>query len=324
MKQKATLKEVAKVAGVSPITVSRFVNTPDLVSHSAREKIVAAIGKTGYIPNAAARQLKTSQSNIVFFMVPNIRNDLYAALSHELMLRLAPLNKSLFICDYNFQDELEQMLMQEIFKHRPAAIVLAAGDGMGLSQLQLLNAANIPVVQIDRINENITDSVNIQLDNYRGGQLAAEYLLAQHIRRAVVISGNTRRVFSTRIEGFKAVCSAHDLALEIIEMDLLALSRPDSPLIDLTGETGYFLLNSDIANRFLLKNLPDLSERISERIVTFDGVTHGAFLPHKLVSVEYDQAYFVEAIAHHLNLLFDGHSLVAESITIPVSLTKGI
>jgi DNA-binding LacI/PurR family transcriptional regulator len=317
-RNKATLKEVAKVAGVSPITVSRFVNTPDLVSVGARGKIIAAIEQTGYIPNAAARQLKTSQSDIVFFVVPNIRNELYATLSHELMLRLSAINKSLFICDYNFQDKLEQMLMQEIFKHRPAAIVMAAGDGMSNGQLQLLNSSKIPVIQFDRVNEAISSVANIQLDNYSGGVLAAQYLLEKKVKKAVVFTGNTRRVLSTRVDGFNDVFSQVGIDVEMLEFDLHNNKFEDLHHFDVSGDTGYFLLNSDIANTFLLTNRNKLTQTLADRIVVFDGVTNGGFLPFALTTVDYNYASFVDHIVESLASIFEQPLPLESDIVIPV------
>lgn len=327
MRNKATLKEVAKVAGVSPITVSRFINTPDQVSEVARKKIVTAIEQTGYIPNAAARQLKTDHSDIVFFVVPNIRNDLYASLSHELMLKLAQHNKSLFICDYNFQDQLEQMLIQEIYKHRPAAIVMASGDGMSDAQLQLLNASKIPVIQFDRINQQIGSVINIEIDNFSGGQLAARRLLQHNVKRAVILSGKTKRVMNARIEGFSSVFEQAGLPVEVIQVDFAGQRLSTSVEFDISGETGYFLLNSDIANDFLLKHIEQISGPLAEKVVLFDRLAYGDFLPFSLTYVAYDRAVFVELISSALEAIFSGKALQfnAEPI-IPVELqnTAGI
>ncbi len=321
MRNKATLKEVAKAAGVSPITVSRFINTPDQVSSSAREKIVAAIEQTGYIPNAAARQLKTNQSDIVFFVVPNIRNELYASLSHELMLKLAQYNKSLFICDYNFQDQLEQMLIQEIYKHRPAAIVMASGDGMSDAQLQLLNASKIPVIQFDRINPQISSVMNIEIDNFAGGQLAAQRLIQQQVKRAVILAGKTKRVMNARIEGFTAVFQKMKLPVETIQVDFAGQRIATSVEFDVSGETGYFLLNSDIANDFLLKHIGQITEPLASRVVSFDPLAYGDFLPFSLNYVAYDRALFVELISTALDKVFSGKALPFNSEhIIPVEL----
>ncbi len=320
MRKKATLKDVAEIAGVSPITVSRFVNTPDLVSSSAREKIVRAIEESGYIPNAAARQLKTSQSDIVFFLVPNIRNELYSTLSHELMLKLSAMNKSLFICDYNFQDKLEQMLMHEIYKHRPAAIVMAAGDGMEDAQLQLLNTSKIPVIQFDRINDKITSIATVELDNYRGGQLAAGYLLEKQVNKAVLFAGNTKRVMTARKDGFIAECRKAGVDVECVEVDMYHQSPEVFNLTDAVDDTGYFLLNSDIANRFLLTNIGKLSQHTAERIVTFDHVTNGEFLPYPVASIHYDYSLFVETIYDCLVQLFTTETVPGNRVTIPVVL----
>ena len=319
---KATLKDVAREAGVAPITVSRFVNDPKQVSEKAVARIVAAIEKTGYVPNAAARQLKTAHSNIVFFIVPNIRNELYASLSHELMLKLSRHKKSLFICDYNFQDELEEMLILEVLKHRPAAIVMASGDGITLEQIMLLKSSRIPVIQFDRINGAIDSAVNLQLDNYRGGVLAAEYLISKGVKRVVAYSGDTKRVFSARIEGLKDTLNKQGITLQIIEAEMGNNATNEAHPLDTSGDAGYFLLNSDIASRFFALNTAMMTTETAERIICFDHLPNGDFLPFPIATIDYDKSVFVSQILTSLTQVFDGETVQKKQLQIPVKIAK--
>jgi LacI family transcriptional regulator, gluconate utilization system Gnt-I transcriptional repressor len=320
IQKRATLKDVAKVAGVSPITVSRFVNTPSLVRESSREKIIAAITETGYIPNAAARQLKTNMSNVVYLIVPSIKNELYATISHELMLQLSQCGKTLFICDYNFQYQLEEIFILEIIKHRPAAIVMASGEVITKSQAELLKSSNIPVIQFDRINDDIDSPVNIQIDNYNGGKLAGEYFLTKRVKQVVVFSGNTEMVLNTRIRGISDVLEKAKVDINVVELDLNNSPVEGRFTLDLSGDTGYFLLNSDITNSFLLKNVSSISQFLADRIISFDSVRNADFLPFKLTKIDYNISTFISLIFSGLTEIFECNSLKSNDVSIPVTI----
>ena len=70
----ATLDDVAKMAKVSPITVSRVINRPELVSEKTQKKVRNAIRKTGYVPNMLAGALVSQRSRLVIVVVPNVAN----------------------------------------------------------------------------------------------------------------------------------------------------------------------------------------------------------------------------------------------------------
>src|SRR4030095_4676793 len=86
---RATLKDVARVAGVTSITVSRYLRDPSIVSEVTAEKVRMALRETGYVPNKQAGQLASGRSNMVAALVPNLANSVFAenvqSLSHGLL-----------------------------------------------------------------------------------------------------------------------------------------------------------------------------------------------------------------------------------------------
>src|SRR5881392_3835332 len=72
-----TLHDVAKLAGVAPITASRAVNTPDQVSDEVRRRVQDAIARTGYVPNILAGGLASSRSRLVAAVVPTIAGPVF-------------------------------------------------------------------------------------------------------------------------------------------------------------------------------------------------------------------------------------------------------
>ena len=84
-----TLHDVAKLAGVAPITASRAVNTPDQVSEEVRKRVSAAIARTGYVPNRLAGSLASTRSRLVAAVVPTISGPVFLGTVQALTESLA-------------------------------------------------------------------------------------------------------------------------------------------------------------------------------------------------------------------------------------------
>ena len=75
---KIRLTEVAKLAGVSPITASRFFRNPDALSLSKRERVDSAVKELGYVPNLAARALASHRTEVIGVVIPSLTNSVFA------------------------------------------------------------------------------------------------------------------------------------------------------------------------------------------------------------------------------------------------------
>ena len=73
-----TIKDVAKLAGVHPSTVSRVINNDSRISEKTKNKVLFIINKLGYTPNAVARGLKTKRTYTIGMLVPDITNPFFA------------------------------------------------------------------------------------------------------------------------------------------------------------------------------------------------------------------------------------------------------
>src|SRR3546814_19769868 len=88
-----TLRDVARLAGVAPITASRVLNTPDQVAQETRQKVLDAVQRTGYVPNRMARGLASSRSRLIAAVVPSTVMSVF-------METIAALNGTLFDAGY--------------------------------------------------------------------------------------------------------------------------------------------------------------------------------------------------------------------------------
>ena len=83
-----TILDVAKKAGVSAMTVSRYFNQPDMLAPTTRERVCEAIEQLQYVPNAAARSLVSGRTNTVALILSDITNPFYTPGAHDVLISL--------------------------------------------------------------------------------------------------------------------------------------------------------------------------------------------------------------------------------------------
>lgn len=186
-KKNISIKEIAKLSGVSVATVSRVINNNGRFSEETRKKVNAIIKEYGYTTNIAAKSLRTSQSKTIGLLVPNIDNNWFSHLVLEIERIFFEQNYSVFICNTS-QDEKKEI---NYFKSLDAKMVDGIICIMGSEEVptKYLNR-DIPVVCIDREPKEISDAYYVESDHYDGGYQATSELIKQGCKDIVFLSRN--------------------------------------------------------------------------------------------------------------------------------------
>ena len=124
MAKNTTIKDVAKVAGVSVSTVSRALNGKDCVDEKLKEKVLAAVQELGYTPNDVARSLKLQDSSLVAYVVSNTADPFFTSISRGIEDVLFEKGYSLINCSTNFSLERETGFLNMLAKRRVAGIII--------------------------------------------------------------------------------------------------------------------------------------------------------------------------------------------------------
>ena len=119
-----TLEDVARSAGLSPMTVSRALNTPQLVRPKTVEKVMLAVQATGYIPNALAGGLASRRSKLVAVVVPQINNNMFVDTIQALSDTLAARGYHMLLCVAGYDRQTEAELVSTLLSRRPDGVVL--------------------------------------------------------------------------------------------------------------------------------------------------------------------------------------------------------
>ena len=243
-----TLSAVAKLAGVSSITVSRVVRLPAQVAPETRARVERAMRELGYVPNLVAGALASARTNSVGVLVPTIDNSIFADTVQGLSDKLEPAGFSVILAQSRYDAEREDRMLAALLSRRPEAIIMV-GSPATEEGVRLLRNARIPVVETWDLPATPIDAV-AGFDNFKAGVAVAKHLIAQGRRRLAFIGSNdprgTRRWF-----GFREEALAHGLA----EPRRLILDRnaPGSVAanVELPGVDAVFAANDAYAIGFM-------------------------------------------------------------------------
>ncbi|NUT78098.1 LacI family DNA-binding transcriptional regulator [Pseudomonas sp. C1C7] len=181
-----TVADVAVKAGVSPITVSRALNRPELVSDATRQHVLEVVREMGYVPNLLAGSLASSKSRLVAILLPTIANSIFAGAVQAIMDRLTEAGYQSLLGPTGYSPEKEEALLEAILGRRPDGIVLTGTLHTEASRSRLASAG-IPVVEAWDLSETALD-MQVGFSHEKVGEVVADHFFAKGYRRFSVVS----------------------------------------------------------------------------------------------------------------------------------------
>ncbi|MEN4826769.1 MULTISPECIES: LacI family DNA-binding transcriptional regulator [Pseudomonas] len=175
-----TLSDVARLAGVAPMTVSRYLNQPETVREPTRLKVRRAIEQTGYVHNRLAGSLKSSRTRLVAVVVPMVTNPIFSDAFQAINERLAKAGYQVLLGVSGYQSEQEQELLEVILSRRPDGIILT-GTLHTTTSRNRLRAAGVPVVETWDLSAEPIDML-VGFSHEQAGRDVARHLLGQGYR----------------------------------------------------------------------------------------------------------------------------------------------
>lgn len=191
-----TLADVAALARVAPITVSRALNNPDSVSETLRSRIRAAVDQLGYVPNRMAGALASAKTKVIPVIVPSLSNVVFIEVIEGVQETLTAHGYQLLLgtTDYNLEREAE--LVSALLGWAPPGVMIA-----GLRHLPrtntILKNAGLPVVEMMEYGARCID-MNVGLSHFRAGMEMAEHLLARGYRKIGFVGTRLRDDYRAR------------------------------------------------------------------------------------------------------------------------------
>ncbi len=200
------ITDVAALAGVAPMTVSRVMNTPERVAPDTAARVRAAIEALGYVPNLIAGGLSSRRSRMIAAIVPTIASPMFAEPVQTFTDAMDRAGYHVLLGLSGYADGGEDALIHATLSRRPDGLLLTGGQRSAATR-KLLADSGVPVVEIWDKAERHTD-MQVGFDHAEVGAAVADFFVAGgHTRFAVIAAGDSRA--RARRQGFVSRVAHH-------------------------------------------------------------------------------------------------------------------
>lgn len=277
-----TLHQVAEAAGVSLMTVSRALNTPERVSPDALARVKAAVARTGYIPNLLAGGLKSRRSQTVGVLVPLIAVAQFLPTIQTLTATLEAAGYQVILAQTGYDRTREPALVDTLLGRRIDALVVAGllQDAQAIARLR---AARLPVVETWDLTGRPVDQV-VGFSHPQVGAAVAGHVLARGWEAVGVATGDDARAMQ-RLQGFVGTFGR--------EVPVATVATPG------TLDKGRQALARLLAAQPGLRVVVCSSDALAQGVVT-EALERGLRVPQDLAVVGFGDAEFAAHMAPSL------------------------
>ena len=206
------IKDVARVAGVSPATVSRVLGN-GIVSDALRAQVEAAVRETGYRPNLSARRLRSRHSQTIGLIVADIRNPFFTAVSRAVEDAAYQAGLRVILCNTDEDPEKEALYLRLMEEERVTGVIFAP-TRRTVDQV-VAAERSFPTVLIDRVCQRSHEDT-VVLDNPAASGVLVEHLYEQGYRNIAGLFGNASATGVERHDGYVAAMLRLGLAPDAV------------------------------------------------------------------------------------------------------------
>lgn len=290
-KEQVNIYVIAEEAGVSPATVSRVLTGNAKVSDVKRKKVEELIKKYDYRPNAIARNLSNTKSNVIGVLVADIRNPFYANMAISCEVAANQHGYMLMLCNSLDNNETGRYHLQKMFEQRVDAVVLIGGKVDELvsdeEYVEYMNqvADHTPVVITGKLEG--TDCFQVNLDEGQAMETLIDYLIDSGHKEIAMIGGSRefKSTYDKRVR-YKSILRRH------------GITSRDEYLLETRGysvDDGYRGMNE-----FFDRKVPLPTAVIAINDFTAVGIMrsireHGLCIPEDISVASFDNTYIAEA-----------------------------
>lgn len=209
----ASIKDVAKLAGVSNATVSRVLGNKEYVRESTRQKVLRAADELGYKPNRVARSLRVRSSQIIGLIISDIQNPFFTSLVRAVEDIAYKNNYAIFLCNSDEDSNKEALYVDLMLSENVAGVIITPARELNCPSRKLIDA-NIPTVSVDRrVLDCEVDTV--VLDNVGGAYKLINHLIENgHTKIGAILGLLEITTGRERLEGYKLALSDHNIPFD--------------------------------------------------------------------------------------------------------------
>ncbi len=344
MKDRITIKDVARRAGVSVSTVSRVINGEKTVAKDLREKVEKAVSELNYIPNINARNIRVHNNSIIGVIIPDVGDDFFSKIIEGMTKKADSLGLNIFVFSCHGEIGHEWNCLKKASRAGISGLIYCPQGEIDARKVYDLFPQDMPLLILYRrdILENVP---HIYHDNIKGGYIATKYLLLQGRKNIAFVAaawGNPFRDSKELIKASKSPNAGIYSAVDRLKGYVKALSEfgveLDEKLIVLSDfgyESGYkvgktlmsslidfdaVIAANDVLATGMIQALSEQKIKIPDKvsIIGFDDSTHAVISRPTLSSVKQRPKHIGEKAVEMMKSLLAGKKV--ENYVIDVEL----
>ncbi|WP_148254153.1 LacI family DNA-binding transcriptional regulator [Aidingimonas lacisalsi] len=219
---RVTLEDVARHAGVAPITVSRALNTPEKVSAKLRERVDHAVKVLGYVPNLIAGGLASAGTKVIPVVVPSLSILTFIEVIHGIQQTLENAGYQVLLGSTDYDLNREAALVDSVLGYSPSGVIMT-GLHHRDTTVQRLKAWGRPVVELMELGTSFID-MNVGVETSEAGGCMASHLVERGYRRIAFLGTGMERDYRARYR-----YQAHREVLERAGLDGTLLFQNEEP-----------------------------------------------------------------------------------------------
>jgi len=210
----STIKDVARQAGVSTMTVSRVINNTGYIRTETRARVELAISELGYLPNALARSLRFKQTKTIALVLTDITNPFFTTVARGVEDAAGAQGFSVLFCNTDESESAEGEYLSILLQKQVDGVLLVPSSNESRA-IPLLRERGVPVVTLDRrVSDPSVDAV--RGDSERGAyDLVCHLIGLGHRRIAMLTSAHNVSTATDRVAGYRRALSEAGIAVDL-------------------------------------------------------------------------------------------------------------
>lgn len=209
-----TIKDIAKLAGVSSATVSRILNGKGEASEETIQRVNKIAEELNYTPNSLAKALSKGKTNVLALLIPNLNNPFFGELVEVISTVAQREGYEIYLCNSNDKRENVEFYLQSIAANYACGAIISSLQVTKVDLVQL-EKRGVHTITIDRAHFEHPYS-SLTVDHEKGGYLATNHLLKDaNCRRIVYLSGPIADdIAGMRLNGYKKALEEYNCELD--------------------------------------------------------------------------------------------------------------
>ncbi|MBN2910585.1 LacI family DNA-binding transcriptional regulator [Polycladomyces sp. WAk] len=317
----ATIRDVAKRAGVSVATVSRVLNETGYVHADTKAAVKKAIEELNYKPNYVARSLYQKSSRLIGLILPDITNPFFPELARAVEDVAHQYGYTVVLCNSDGDLEKEKHYLDVLTQNHADGLIVTTNRQNNLNYINL----NIPVVALDRpLHESIPE---VCADHYGGGKMATEYLIRRGCNFIAHVRGPGQlSPADERCRGFVNAAEKAGVPFYIVEsqFDITISEQKVSELLDTYPRIDGIFAGNDLiavaAVKVALKRGISIPEEL--QVIGFDGIPLSACFYPSITTIVQPIYEMGQCATKLLIQLITNQGVTAKKHCLPVKLVE--